>query len=53
MWDGALARELSDDVLELADADHGFAPPDGKPPGILDNLRTIVDRIDEFAARLE
>jgi hypothetical protein len=53
MWDGALARELSDDVLELPDADHGFAQPDGAPRGILDNLRTIVDRLDDFAVRLE
>jgi len=28
MWDGALARELSDDVLELAGADHGLARSD-------------------------
>jgi hypothetical protein len=53
MWDGPLARELSDEVLELSDADHGFAPPDGHPLGILDNLRATVERIDEFAARLE
>ena len=25
IWDGALARELSDDVLELEGADHGLA----------------------------
>jgi pimeloyl-ACP methyl ester carboxylesterase len=28
LWDGALARELSDDVLELAGADHGLARSD-------------------------
>ena len=25
IWDGALARELSDDVLEIEGADHGLA----------------------------
>ena len=28
MWDGALARELSEDVLELDGADHGLARSD-------------------------
>ena len=39
-WDGALARELSDDVLELDGADHGLARVEHLPP--------IVDAIEAF-----
>jgi hypothetical protein len=39
-WDGDLARELSDDVLELDGADHGLAR--------IEDLRPIVDRITAF-----
>jgi hypothetical protein len=39
-WDGELARELSDDVLELDGADHGLAR--------IEDLRPIVDRITAF-----
>jgi hypothetical protein len=48
-WDGVLARELSDDVLELEGADHGLAPSDGDPRGTLANLTRVVDRAVEFA----
>ena len=39
-WDGALARELSDDVLELPGADHGLAR--------IEDLPRIVDAITAF-----
>ena len=39
-WDGGLARELSDDVLELDGADHGLAR--------IEDLRPVVDRITAF-----
>ena len=39
-WDGALARELSEDVLELEGADHGLAR--------IEHLAPIVDRIRAF-----
>ena len=39
-WDGALARELSDDVLELDGADHGLAR--------IEDLPAIVARITAF-----
>jgi hypothetical protein len=39
-WDGELARELSEDVLELDGADHGLAR--------IEDLRPIVDRITAF-----
>jgi hypothetical protein len=41
-WDGTLARELSDDVLELDGADHGLAK--------IEHLRPIVDTIAAFTA---
>jgi hypothetical protein len=44
-WDGALARELSPDVLELPGADHGLAK--------IEHLQAIVDAVAAFAARLE
>jgi hypothetical protein len=50
-WDGALARELSDDVLELPDADHGFAGPHGVR-SLLENFRRVADAVDPFAAAL-
>ena len=40
-WDGALARELSDDVLELDGADHGLAR--------IEHLPQIVAAIAAFA----
>ena len=52
LWDGALARELSEDVLELPDADHGFCPPDLDPIGILENQRKIVEGVGAFVDRL-
>jgi hypothetical protein len=39
-WDGALARELSDDVLELEGADHGLAK--------IEHLEPIVAAIGAF-----
>ena len=39
-WDGGLARELSDDVLELDGADHGLAR--------IEDLPAIVARITAF-----
>jgi hypothetical protein len=39
-WDGALARRLSDDVLELEGADHGLAK--------IEHLPAIVDAITAF-----
>jgi hypothetical protein len=50
-WDGALARELSDDLLELADADHGFGGPDGVR-SLLGNLTQVAAAVDAFAATL-
>jgi hypothetical protein len=52
LWDGARARELSEDVLELPDADHGFCPPGLDPIGILENQRTIVEGVGAFVDRL-
>jgi hypothetical protein len=43
-WDGALARELADDVLELDGADHGLAK--------IEHLPQIVDAVSAFAARV-
>jgi hypothetical protein len=42
-WDGALARELSPDVLELEGADHGLAR--------IEHLPQLVDAVATFAAR--
>lgn len=39
-WDGALARELSDDVLELDGADHGLAR--------VADLQPVVDAVAAF-----
>jgi hypothetical protein len=50
-WDGVLARELSDDVLELSGADHGFIPND-QPLGAFGTLKQVADAIGAFAARL-
>lgn len=52
MWDAELARELSDDVLELPGADHGFGAPDGSANGLLQNLRKVADGVDAFVAAL-
>jgi hypothetical protein len=51
-WDGRLARELSDDVLELPGADHGLGTG-ADPRPLLANLERIVERVDAFAARLD
>jgi hypothetical protein len=40
MWDGAVARELSPDVLELEGADHGLAK--------IEHLQPIVDAVAGF-----
>ena len=40
-WDGALARDLSDDVLELDGADHGLARVEHLPP-IVDAIETFI-----------
>jgi hypothetical protein len=42
LWDGRLARELSDDVLELDGADHGLAK--------IEHLQLLVDAVRVFAA---
>jgi hypothetical protein len=43
-WDGRLARELSDDVLELDGADHGLAR--------IGDLGAVADAVAEFSGRL-
>jgi hypothetical protein len=43
-WDGELARELSDDVLEVGGADHGLARIDQAP--------LIAAAVRAFSARL-
>lgn len=43
-WDGALARELSDDVLELEGADHGLAR--------IDQAQAVADAVQRFSAGL-
>lgn len=43
-WDRDLARELGDDIVELAGADHSLAR--------IDHLQQIVDAVVAFAARL-
>jgi len=47
-WEGALARELSDDVLELPDADHGFGGPGGVS-ALLANLGSVAESVAVFA----
>jgi pimeloyl-ACP methyl ester carboxylesterase len=44
MWNGRIAREISDDVLELEGADHGLAK--------IEHAQQIVDAVAEFSARL-
>ena len=44
MWNGRVARELTDDVLELDGADHGLAKSE--------HLPQIVDAVAAFAARV-
>jgi hypothetical protein len=44
MWNGRIAREITDDVLELDGADHGLAKPE--------HLPLIVDAVAAFAARV-
>jgi hypothetical protein len=51
VWDGALAREVSDDVLELPGADHAFGGPDGVR-SLLANLGLVAGAIEEFAGSL-
>jgi len=50
-WDGDLARELSDDVLELPGADHSVGAG-GDPRVLLANLGAVVERVESFAAAL-
>lgn len=47
-WDPALARELSGDVLELPDADHGFGGPGGVST-LLANLGRVAEAVAAFA----
>lgn len=44
MWNGRIAREITDDVLELDGADHGLAK--------VEHLQQIVDAVAAFAARI-
>jgi pimeloyl-ACP methyl ester carboxylesterase len=44
MWNGRIARELSDDVLELDGADHGLAK--------IEHAQQVVNAVAAFAARL-
>ena len=48
-WDGALARSLRHEVLELEGADHSLQLP-GEPLASLELLRRVVGRIDTFVA---
>jgi hypothetical protein len=50
-WDGALARSLTEDVLELDAVDHGFGGAGNDPLDTLVNLKRVVEAVDEFAAR--
>jgi len=43
MWNGRIARGITDDVLELEGADHGLAKPE--------HLQQIVDAVEAFADR--
>ena len=44
MWIGRIAREITDDVLELEGADHGLAK--------IEHAQQIVDAVAEFSGRL-
>jgi pimeloyl-ACP methyl ester carboxylesterase len=44
MWDGRIAREITEDILELDGADHGLAR--------IDHAQKIVDAVAAFAARV-
>jgi hypothetical protein len=44
MWNGRVAREITDDVLELDGADHGLAK--------VEHFQQIVDAVTAFAARV-
>jgi hypothetical protein len=44
MWNGRVAREITDDVLELDGADHGLAK--------IEHLQQIVDAVAAFAGRV-
>jgi hypothetical protein len=44
MWIGRIARELSDDVLELEGADHGLAK--------IEHAQRVVDAVAAFADRV-
>jgi hypothetical protein len=48
-WDGALARTLSDQVLELEEVDHGFGIHGDDPRNTLDNLKRVVKAVADFA----
>jgi len=43
MWNGRIAREITDDVLELEGADHGLAKAE--------HLQQIADAVEAFAKR--
>jgi pimeloyl-ACP methyl ester carboxylesterase len=51
-WDGAVARELSGDVLELEGADHGLGRAGDDPLDTLENLKRVVQAVTEFAATI-
>src|SRR5215208_4232121 len=51
-WDGTVAREVADDVLELPGADHGLGTGVDSH-ALLANLGRIVERVDAFTVRLE
>jgi hypothetical protein len=51
-WDGRLASELADDVLELPGADHGLGTR-ADARALLANLGRVVERVEAFAARVE
>jgi pimeloyl-ACP methyl ester carboxylesterase len=44
MWNGRIAREITDDVLELEGADHGLAK--------IEHAQQIVDGVAAFAVAL-
>ncbi len=44
MWNGRIAREITDDVLELEGADHGLAKAE--------HLQRISDTVEAFAVAL-
>ena len=53
MWDGAVARSISDDVLEFDGADHAFLDGDLDPRTYLATMIRIVERVDAFVDRID